>query len=131
MYADVMAGAIRGDDFKQCNVLLDRHPGIKAICTPFTSSSMAMLKALKERNLAGRITHLGFGIGLPEEVAAALEAGTMQGWIAQEPRGIGSKGIEIALDLIAGKSVPATNDAPFVVVTKANLHDPAVEALRN
>lgn len=131
LHADIMAGATKGDDLEKSLLLLDRHPAIKGICTPFSASSMAMIKALKERKLTGKIVHVGFGTGLPAEAVEALESGAMQGWIAQQPKLFGSRGIEAAMDLINGKTVPPQIDVQYFVVTKANLHEAAIEALRN
>ena len=62
---------------------------------------------------------------------AAIETGAMQGWIAQEPRMFGVKGIDAAMDLINGKTVPPVIDIEYQIVTKANLNDPKIQALKN
>lgn len=131
VHADIMAGATKGDDYEKSLLLLERHPAIKAVCTPFSASSIGMIKALQEKKLTGKVLHVGFGTGLPPAAAEALESGAMQGWIAQQPKLFGSRGVEAAIDLINGKTVPATIDVQYFVVTKANLQEPAIVALRN
>jgi ribose transport system substrate-binding protein len=131
LYLDVMAGAQKGDDYDQSVLLLGRHPNVKVVITPISAGTMGMMKAIKEKNLAGKVQHVGFGVGLPDEVVAAIESGAMQGWIGQEPRMFGVKGIDAAMDLINGKKVPAVIDIEYQIVTKANLHDPKVQALKN
>jgi len=90
---------------------------------------MAMLEILSHRQPAGEIKLIGFGFNLTEEVAAALEAGTLHGWVAQQPKEIGYKGVETAVDLLNGKTVPAVVNIDVFIVTKANLHDPKSQAL--
>ena len=41
------------------------------------------------------------------------------------------KEFDAAMDLINGKKVPAVIDIEYQIVTKANLHDPKVQALKN
>ncbi len=131
LYLDVMAGAQKGDDYDQSMLLLGRHPNVKVVITPISAGTMGMMKAIKEKNLAGKVQHVGFGVGLPEEVIAAIEAGAMQGWIAQEPKMFGVKGIDAAVDLINGKKVAPVIDIEYQIVTKTNLNDPKVQALKN
>lgn len=131
LYSDVVAGSERNDDYEKSLQLLARHPDIRAVCTPFSASSMAMIRAIKEKALAGKIFHVGFGSSLPDAVIEAIESGAMQGWIAQQPKLFGSKGVEAAIELVNGKPVPATIDVPYFIVTKANLKDPQVQALRD
>jgi ribose transport system substrate-binding protein len=131
IHMDVMAGAVQGDDFTQSGVLLARHPKIKAVATLYTTATLGMIRALKEKKLAGKIQHLGFGSGLPDEAFTAIEQGDMQVWIAQQPRLLGKQSIEIALKLLAGESVPAAVYVEHMIVTPANLQDPQVKSLRN
>lgn len=131
LYSDVVAGSERQDDYAKSLLLLERHPDIRAVCTPFSASSMAMIRAIKDKGLAGKVLHVGFGSSLPDAVIEAIESGAMQGWIAQQPRLFGSKGVEAAIKLVQGKPVPAAIDVPYFIVTPANLKDPQVQALRN
>jgi ribose transport system substrate-binding protein len=128
---DVMSGAQKGDDYDQSALLLGRHPNVKVVITPISAGTLGMMKAIKEKNLAGKIQHVGFGVGLPDEVVAAIQSGALQGWIAQEPKMFGIKGIDAAVDLVNGKKVPPVIDIEYQIVTKANLNDPKVQALKN
>jgi ribose transport system substrate-binding protein len=131
IYLDVMAGAQKGDDYVQSVLLLTRHPNIKAVLTPFSASSMAMIKALKDNGLAGKVLQVGFGVGLPPAVVDAIDAGALSGWIAQQPKLIGIRGIQTAADLINNKPVPPTIDVEYFLVTKANLNESKIKELRN
>lgn len=131
IYHDIISGSERNDDYEKLLVLLKRHPDAKLVCTPFSDSSMAMIKVIREKHLEGKVLHVGFGSGLPAEVFQALEDGAMQGWIAQQPKLIGSLGVEAAIALAAGKNVPGSPDVPYFIVTQADLTKPEIVALRN
>ncbi|HTZ21345.1 MAG TPA: substrate-binding domain-containing protein [Opitutaceae bacterium] len=130
IHLDIMAGAEKGDDYDKALLLLDKYPKTKAVITPFSASSMAMIRALKDRKLAGKVIQVGFGSGFPPQVAEAIEAGAMQGWIAQEAKLIGQRGVEAAVALVEGKPVPATIEVEFIVVTKENLNSAKVRELK-
>jgi len=86
---------------------------------------------LQQKGLAGKIKFVGFGFNLNAEVAAAIESGAMQGWIAQLPQEVGRKGVETALAMLKGQKMPAVVNTDFLVITKDNLKDPKVQALLN
>jgi ribose transport system substrate-binding protein len=129
VFSDVFAGNEPDLQAERARLLLSRHPGTKAVLASGTPGTMVMLKELAKREPPGGIKFVGFGFNLNEEVAAALEAGVMHGWIAQQPREIGLRGIEAAVNLLEGKPVPPVVNIDVIVVTKANLHDPSTQAL--
>jgi ribose transport system substrate-binding protein len=130
LFTDVVAGSEKQDDYAQSLLLLERHPDIRAVCTPFTAASLAMTRAIKAKGLGGKVLHVGFGTSLPTVVVEALESGVMQAWVAQQPKLIGSRGVEVALELTRGVAVAPTVDVPYFIVTKANLQEPRIQALR-
>lgn len=129
IYADVYASGMTGQEVTRARYLLAEHPGVKAIFASGTPGTMAMLQVLSARTGPDPIKFVGCGFNLNPTVVAALRKGTLSGWIAQLPGDTGAKGIETALALLAGQSVPPTVDTAFVVVTKDNLDDPSVQAL--
>ena len=130
IHLDIMAGSEKNDDYDKALLLLDKYPKIKAVITPFSAASMAMIRALKDRKLDGKIMHVGFGSGFPPQVAEAIETGAMQGWVAQEAKLIGQRGVEAAVALVEGKPVPATIEVEFVIVTKENINSAKVRELK-
>jgi ribose transport system substrate-binding protein len=129
VYGDIYASTEMGAEMEKAQLLLRQHPSTRAVLASGTPGTLAMLKVLKEKNLAGAVKLVGFGFNLNPDVAAALESGAMTGWIAQLPREIGVKGVSAALDLLKGEAVPAVVHTDFVVITKTNLKDPKVQAL--
>ena len=126
---DIYSGNDPATQFERANLLLTKYPECKGILASGTPGSMALIQALGTHEPVGSIKFVGFGFNLNETVAAALEAGILHGWIAQQPKEIGYKGVEAALDLINGKKVPAVVNIDVFVVTKANLHDAPAQAL--
>ena len=129
IHGDIYAGTESGTEEQKAELLLTKHPQSKGILASSTPGTMAMLKVLKAKGLAGKIQFVGFGYNLNPEVAAAIESGAMQGWIAQLPRNVGYKGVETALALLKGEKPAAVIHIDFVVITKDNLKTPAVQAL--
>ena len=131
IHVDTMAGASKDDDYPQSCLLLERHPNIRIVASMFSAPSLGMIKAIKDKELGGKVHHLGFGTGLPAPAVDALEAGRLAVWVAQQPRLLGRTAAEAGLALLAGKPVPQTNAVEFAIVTPANLKEPAMQALRD
>jgi ribose transport system substrate-binding protein len=129
VHGDIYACTEKGMEEERAAFLLSKYPNTKVIFASSTLGSMAMLKVLQEKGLAGKIKFIGFGFNLNPEVAAAIERGVMQAWIAQLPRDIGHKGVESAVALLKGQPVPAVVNTGCIVITKDNLKDPKVQAL--
>lgn len=129
VHGDIYTGNEKEVQIERAKLLLSKYPDTKAILASATPGTMVMLDVLAHREPLGAIKLVGFGFNLNDEVAAALDAGTMHGWIAQLPREIGSRGVEAAVDLLEGKPVPPLVNVDVYVVTKENLHDPKTQAL--
>jgi ribose transport system substrate-binding protein len=129
IHGDIYAAAELGAEMQKAALVLSQYPATKGILASSTPGTIAMLKTLQEKNLVGTIKLVGFGFNLNPEVAAAIESGALNGWIAQLPKDIGEKGIISAVALLKGETPPAVIYTDFVVITKENLHDPKVEAL--
>jgi ribose transport system substrate-binding protein len=131
VHGDIYASTENGVEEERAALLLTKYPGTKAILASGTPGTMAMLKVLGQKGLAGKIQFVGFGFNLNPDVAAAIENGTMAGWIAQLPKEVGKKGVESAVALLKGQTLPAVVNTDFLVITKDNLKDPKVQALLN
>lgn len=127
--ADIFASAEAGGEAEKARLLLERYPATKAVFASGTTGTLAMLKVLEEKKLAGTIKLVGFGFNLNADVAAAIAAGKLHGWIAWQPRELGAHAVAAALSLIKGESVPAVVNTDFVVVTPSNLKDAAAQSL--
>lgn len=129
IHADIYASAEAGTEPEKARLLLAQYPATKAVFSSGTPGTLAMLKVLQEKKLAGTVKLVGFGFNLNSDVAAALSEGKMHGWIAWQPGELGARGVEAACALVKGDAVPAVVDTAFMVVTPANLNDAKVQAL--
>ncbi len=129
LHADIYSGSEPGHEEAKCRLLLQTHPNISVVLASSSTATLAMLKVLQEKKLTGSVKLIGFGFNLNPDVAAALEAGEMHGWIAQLPSEMGAKGVHSAVALLKGEEVPSVVHTDVFVVTKDNLNDPGVQAL--
>ncbi len=129
IFGEIFASSEPGKEQEKALLLLEKHPGTKAILATGTPGTLAMLKVLQDKKLDGKIKLVGFGFNLRQDVAAAIESGAMSAWIAQLPKDIGVKGVNAALTLLKGEAVAPVVYTEFVVITKDNLKDPKVQAL--
>jgi len=129
VHGEIYASSEKGVEEQRAELLLTKYPNAKAVLASGTPGTMAMLKVLQQKGLAGKIKFVGFGFNLNPEVATAIESGAMQGWIAQLPQEVGRKGVETAVALLKGQKMPAVVNTDFLVITKDNLKDPKVQAL--
>ena len=129
VHGDIYASTEKGMEEERAALVLSKYPNTKAIFASATLGSMAMLKVLEEKGLAGKIKFVGFGFNLNPEAAAAIESGAIQWWIAQLPKEVGRKGVESAVALLKGQTLPAVVNTDCIVITKDNLKDPNVQAL--
>ena len=131
VHGDVYACTEKGMEEERAAFMLSKYPNTKTIFASSTLGSMAMLKVLQEKGLAGKIKFVGFGFNLNPEVAQAIESGAMRAWVAQLPKDMGHKAVESAVALLKGQAVPAEVYTGCLVITKDNLKDPNVQALLN
>jgi ribose transport system substrate-binding protein len=114
---------------ERAGVLLEKYPAAKAIFASGSVGTLAMMHVIEQRHLEGSVKLVGFGFNLSPEVQAALKAGSLHGWVAQLPREVGAKAVEVAVALIRGENVPPVVKTDFVVVTKENVGEPKIQAL--
>lgn len=129
VFSDVYLGNAKEEQLERAKLALTKHPETKAIMASSTPGTMALLQLLSESPNPGAIKLVGFGYNLNESVAAALQKGTLHGWIAQLPLEMGRLAVKNAVALLDGQIPPAVVHTDFRVITKANLHDPEVQAL--
>ncbi len=128
VHRDIFTGT-DGKELPQARLLLRQYPATTAVLATGTPGSMAMLRVLDEPGRTGHIKFVGFGFDLNPAVASAIDRGVMDGWIAQLPHDIGSRGVNAMLALLQHQPVPEVIYCDFQVITKANLHDPRIQAL--
>jgi ribose transport system substrate-binding protein len=107
--------------------LLDQIKQADGIFCPNESSTMGMLLALRQNNLAGKIHFVGFDTSAP--LIAALKAGEIDALVAQNPTKMGYLGVKTCVSAIRGEKVEQSIDSGVQLITRDNLNDPAVQKL--
>ncbi|MCA9289862.1 MAG: substrate-binding domain-containing protein [Phycisphaerales bacterium] len=91
------------------------------------SATYGMLLALRQEGLAGQIRFVGFDASPP--LVEALRTGEIDALVVQNPRRMGALAIETLVRHLRGEPVETVIDTGAVLVTKANMDDPAIAPL--
>ena len=107
--------------------MLDKLREADGIFCSNEPSTLGMLLALKQNNLAGSKKFVGFDTspGLVE----ALKRGEIKALVAQNPKKMGREAVRALVAKIKGETVGAVIDSGAAVVTKENLGTPEIQAL--
>ena len=110
-------------------VLLERHPDIDLLYCTNETVSRGALDAVKEAGLAGKIKIIGFDSS--DEMIAAVNDGTMNGFLVQNPYQMGYLGVTNAASMIRGESVSSSIDTGVTYVTKENVNNGEIQHILN
>lgn len=128
LHGDIYASSEKDSEEDRARMLLEKYPNSKAVFASATRGTLALIKVAREKNLVGKIKIVGFGTYFPAEASAAMDDGLLIGWMAQLPKDLGTKGVESAVALLSGKEVPAVVRPASILITKANVKDPQIQA---
>ncbi|WP_062210366.1 ABC transporter substrate-binding protein [Demequina oxidasica] len=98
---------------------LQRYPDLKAIFATNIFSAEGAATGIEQAGVAGEVQVVGFDAG-PAQVEA-LEDGTVQALIAQQPYQIGYQGVEQAVAALKGEPTEAKIQTGFSIITKETL----------
>lgn len=121
------SGATQGEAQTKAMQMIDVLKQADGIFCPNESSTLGMLQALKQNNLAGKVKFVGFDAS-PGELDA-LKADQIHALVAQNPMKMGYEGVTTLVKKIRGESVPGAVDTGVVVIDKENLETPDVQKL--
>ncbi len=91
------------------------------ICANNDEMALGAINALKAANLLDTV-FVG-GVDATSEALASMQAGDLEVTVFQDAKGQGNGGVQAAVDLINGTTVPDFVDIPYVLVTPANIND--------
>lgn len=100
-------------------VQLGLHPDICAVFAAWDPGALAALAVIKERGLSGKLILVGFD-AIPDALRA-IEAGDMTATVLQDPRQMGAKGVELALEILRGEEVPRYTPIDGSIIDKSNV----------
>jgi ribose transport system substrate-binding protein len=107
--------------------MLDKLKEADGIFCTNEPSTLGVLRALKQNNLAGSKKLVGFDTS--PALVEGLKRGEIQALVAQNPKKMGREAVQALVAKIKGETVPAVIDSGAAVVTKENLGTPEIQAL--
>lgn len=119
--SDVMQGIKATED------MLTAHPKLAGIFAANEGGAVGAARALDLRRLGGKVKLVAFDAAAAE--ISALEKGTIQALVVQNPYKMGYEGVKAAVMVLEGKKVAPRIDTGVTVVTKKNMNDPEVQKL--
>jgi ribose transport system substrate-binding protein len=106
---------------------LAAHPNIVAIFASNVITAEGAANAVQSAGKTGKIAVLGYDAG-PQEVTD-LQAGSLTALVSQNPYQIGQLAVQNTMKYVGGdRSIPKDQPLAPVVITKANLADPASQS---
>lgn len=118
-----------GDQLKSTDAakaILAAHPDLKGMYGTNEGAAIGVVNAVKELNLAGKLTVVGFDSGKAQ--IDAINSGLMAGAITQNPVGIGYETVKAAIAAMKGEKVQKVIDTGFYWYDKTNMTDPKISA---
>ncbi len=100
---------------------------IDGIFCPNESTAFAMLRALQDSGLAGKVKYVGFDSS--DRLVQGLEKGEIQGLVLQDPINMGYLGVKTVVEHLTGQKVPKHIDTGSEVATLENMNDPKIRNL--
>lgn len=98
--------------------ILTGNPNIKAVFASNDNMALGAVEALKSAGKLEQVMVVGFDAN--PDAAASVLAGEMTATVAQNPKNMGALGVESALKLKKGETLPPVVDTGTVLVTKDN-----------
>jgi ribose transport system substrate-binding protein len=119
-----------GDQLKSTDIakaVIGAHPNLKGYFGANEGSIIGVLNAVKELNMAGKLSVIGYDSG--QQQMDAIRSGAEAGAVTQDPIGIGYKCVDAALKASKGVALPKTIDTGFMWYDKTNIDDPKIQAV--
>jgi ribose transport system substrate-binding protein len=107
--------------------MLTANPGLNGLFAASEPTAIGAAQVLKARGKSGQVKLVAFDSS-PEELQA-LEEGTIQALIVQNPFQMGYQGVQTAIKAKQGETVPPRIDTGVAVVTRENMNEPEMQAL--
>ena len=108
----------------QTESTLAAHPDLGGVFAANTNTAQGVATGLKQAGKQSAVKVVAFDAE-PAEVSA-LQAGTIQVLVAQDPAAIGKEGVDELAAAFAGKPVTAQIGTTMVAITAQNLSNPAI-----
>ena len=100
---------------------------IDGIFCPNESTAFAMLRALEDSDLAGKVKYVGFDSS--DRLVQGLRNGKIHGLVLQDPINMGYLGVKTIVAHLQGQKVEKQIDTGSAVATPENMDDPKMKNL--
>ncbi|GAB6897481.1 substrate-binding domain-containing protein [Kineosporia succinea] len=115
---EVSADWNREKALTQATTVLRAHPDLKGFYVANDDMALGVVRAVENAKLTDQVKVIGTdGV---EEALKSVQSGGLTATVAQYPYTIGEMGVEACAAAAAGKTLPATVNAPVELVTKAD-----------
>lgn len=120
-------GATSGEAKAAALDLMDKLRQADGVFCPNESTTLGMLLALRQGNLAGHIKFVGFDTSDP--LLDGLRAGQINALVAQNPTKMGYDGVQFIVAKLRGRTVAPREDTGVQLIDSANLNTTAIQDL--
>jgi len=103
--------------------------GIDGIFCPNEFTTFAMLRALQDGGLAGKVKFVGFDSS--DMLVTAMKKGELHGLVLQDPIRMGYLGVKTMVAHLKGEKIEPRIDTGSEVATPENMNEPAMNGLLN
>ena len=107
--------------------ILTTHTDLNGFFASNESSTVGVLRAIKQRELAGKIVLVGFDSS--PDLVDALKEGTIDSLVLQNPFKMGYEGVKAIVAKLDGKQPPRLVDTGVKLLTKDNLETAEMQQL--
>ncbi len=101
------------------------NPTLKGIFASAEPSSIGASLAVKARDMQDKVTVVAFDSS--DTLIEGLKEGSVDAMVVQDPFKMGYEAVRTLVDKLNGKDSPKRMDLSAVVVTKANMDEPAIK----
>ena len=106
----------RDQGFNVCQNLLQSHPDLQGVFACNDLMALGAVEAIGMAQKTGKLVVVGFDA--TGDARAAIQKGTMDASVAQNPEQMGRLAVENALAVIQGKTIPTEVPVPVELITK-------------
>jgi ribose transport system substrate-binding protein len=107
--------------------ILTARPGLAGIFASSEAASIGTVQAIRSRNLSGKVKLVAFDFS--ELHVDALNDGTIDAMLVQDPFRIGYEAVKSLADKLSGRTPQRRLDLPARMIVKSDLDKPDVKAL--
>ncbi len=107
--------------------ILNSHPDLTGLFASNESSTVGAVSAIRQRNLAGKVTLVGFDA--TADLIRNVREGAIDSLVVQNPFKMGYEGVKTIVDKANGKQPERRIDTGVALLTKDNVDTPEIQQL--